>query len=63
MKKKMSKLNLNSQTIRALTNLQLGSAVGGVPPTSYVNGSYCCTANDNCPSVLPTACISDCWFC
>lgn len=63
MKKNKPKLNLSSQAIRALTTSQLGGAAGGVPPTSNINGSYCCTANANCPSVLPTACVSDCWFC
>lgn len=62
--KKISKLNLNSQTIRALTDSQLGAAVGGVPPTSHINGSYCCTDAPPCEAtVLPTGCFSQCWFC
>jgi len=63
MKNIKKKLNLNSQTIRALTSSDLTRVAGGVPPTSNINGSYCCTANVNCPSVIPTACVSDCWFC
>lgn len=70
---KVSKLNLNAQTIRALTSVQLRNAAGGVPPTSHINGSFCCTGNmticvtDPC-SVLPTACIENCtgsqlWTC
>lgn len=43
MKKTNKKLSLNHVTIRDLTGEQLAKASGGVPPTSHINGSFCCT--------------------
>jgi hypothetical protein len=58
---KTSKLNLNSQTIRALTDSQLGKAAGGVPPTSHIGGSFCCTDNNLC--VTAVTCVTCVTFC
>lgn len=63
MKKKNKKLSITAESIRALTTDQLTGVAGGVPNSKLGSGCLGCGYTDDCPSVLPTACPSQCWFC
>ena len=59
MKKKISKLRLNRETVRALGQVNLGPVAGG-------SFNYCATDPSNCIGCYPTIwseCISGCIAC
>jgi hypothetical protein len=64
MKKINKKLGLKAETVRALTARELTRIAGGAPKSNLGSGCLSCDCQtDDCPSVLPTACASQCWFC
>lgn len=63
MKKQNKKLNLKSETVRSLTNLQLAEVAGGLPRLSK-NATDCCGApGSDHVNVCQSEFASDCGSC